>query len=66
MLRSLNLSISDDSEDVICQDVCLLYMIVVAKENAEKKIALRNKICGYEAARSLASLWWIPTWLSKI
>lgn len=36
MLRSLNLSISDDSEDVICQDVCLLYMIVVAKENAEK------------------------------
>lgn len=56
MLRSLNLSISDDSEDVICQDVCLLYMIVVAKENAEKKIALRNKTCGYEAARSLASL----------
>ena len=36
MLSSLNLFISDDGEDVLCQDVCRRYMTVVAKENAEK------------------------------
>ena len=50
MLNSLNLFISDDGEDVLRQDVCQRYMTVVAKENAEKKIALKNKTCGYQAS----------------
>ena len=50
-ISSLKLFISDDGEDVLCQDVCQRYMTVVAKENAEKKLS-----CGYQAARSLASL----------
>ena len=59
MLCSLiNLFISDDSEDVLCQDVCQFYMTAVAKENAEKKLSWKTKpACCYEAARSLASVW---------